>query len=334
VENEMIDNAMVIFGTLTKNYTENLFEGKHFDAVIIDEVSMALPPLVFLAAERATQRVALVGDFLQLPPIVRSDTEVSNERLAKDTYQLAGVVRDNKLVKKVKVLRKLETQRRMVPEIADIARKLVYEHAGNKLEDHDSVKNRPAITWLDFLPKDPIVIVDTADWHCWSGKQPGSLSRFNFGSATISVKLATEAAARFSNKPKKPPIGIVTPFAAQRRIVSRLIREMELNEWVMVGTVHTFQGHEADLLIFDSVLDEPYYAARMCSKKDIKNVKRELNVACTRAKNKFVFVGSSEWLNKCAKPPSGLGELWEYLKKAELISVNEALARISHNPQT
>jgi len=172
IENEIIDNAMVIFGTLTKNYTESLFEDQHFDAVIIDEVSMALPPLIFLAAERATQRVILVGDFLQLPPIVRSDTEVSNERLATDTYRLAGVVRDNKIVKKVKVLRKLETQRRMVPEIANIARNLVYKQYGNELIDDESVKNRDQIAWLDFLPKEPVVIVDTADLHCWSGKQP------------------------------------------------------------------------------------------------------------------------------------------------------------------
>jgi hypothetical protein len=327
IENEIIDNATVIFGTLTKNYTENLFEGKRFDAVIIDEVSMALPPLVFLAAHRATQRVVLVGDFLQLPPIVRSDTEVSNERLAKDTYQLAGVVRDNKLVKNVKVLRKLEYQRRMVPEIANIARDMVYTKAGNKLIDHKSVKSRVPIAWLDFLPQEPIVIVDTADWHCWSGKQPGSLSRFNIGSATISVRLAAEAAVYFNNNPEKapPPIGIVTPFAAQRRLLSKLIEEMGLNDWIMAGTVHTFQGHEADLIIFDSVLDEPYYTARLCWPAHSEKVMRDLNVACTRAKNKFIFVGSSEWLNKCAKPSSGLGKLWEYLKKDELISVNEVL---------
>lgn len=327
IENEIIDSAKVIFGTLTKNYTESLFEDQHFDAVIIDEVSMALPPLIFLAAERATQRVILVGDFLQLPPIVRSDTEVSNERLATDTYRLAGVVRDNKLVKKVKVLLKLETQRRMVPKIANIARDLFYKPCGNKLIDDDSVKTRHPLAWLDFLPKEPVVIVDTADLHCWSGKQPGSLSRFNVGSATVSVRLAAEAAARFNYKPEKthPPIGIVTPFAAQRRLLSKLIEEMGLNDWVMAGTVHTFQGHEADLIIFDSVLDEPYYTARLCWPAHSEKVMRDLNVACTRAKNKFIFVGSSEWLNKCAKPSSGLGKLWEYLKKGELISVNEVL---------
>ena len=68
---------------------------------------------------------------------------------------------------------------------------------------------------------------------------------------------------------------------------------------------HTFQGGEADLIIFDSVLDEPYFSARLCNPRDANDVKRDLNVAVTRAKNKFIFVGSSEWLNKHANPVSG-----------------------------
>src|SRR3990172_9574175 len=93
------------------------------------------------------------------------------------------------------------------------------------------------------------------------------------------------------------PIGIVTPFAAQRRLLSKLVKDMGLERWVAVGTVHTFQGGEADLVIFDSVLDEPYWSARLCSPADADDVLRELNVAATRAKSKFVVVGSSEWLN-------------------------------------
>ena len=36
---------------------------------------------------------------------------------------------------------------------------------------------------------------------------------------------------------------------------------------------------------------------------------RDLNVAVTRAKEKSVFAGSSEWLNKHAKRASGLGQM-------------------------
>jgi hypothetical protein len=314
----IIDGAVAIFCTLTKTYVGEDLAGQRFDAVIIDEISMALPPLIFLAAGRAKSRVILVGDFLQLPPIVRSDTEITNAILGTDTFHLAGVAVDLKPSENCPVLTRLTTQHRMVPEIADVARHLVYEQAGG-LYDDETVKQRNVEEknpWLDFLPKNPLIIVDTADLYCWSGKQPGTLSRFNMYSAMLSVEIAAIAAKKI----KKPsenvsqPIGIITPFTAQRRLLSKLVSDMELDQWVAAGTVHTFQGNQADLIIFDSVLDEPYYSARLITPKDSKDVLRELNVAVTRAKNKFIFVGSSEWLNKCAKPASALGDLWSYLK--------------------
>lgn len=322
LEQKLILEARALFCTLTKNYTGKELDGQKFDAVIVDEISMALPPLVFLAAGRATLRVILVGDFLQLPPIVRSDEEISDERLGTDTFHLAGVACELKPAENCLVLTKLDTQRRMLPPIADVARHLVYNQAGG-LEDDQSVLGRNVPAWLDFLPENPLVVVDTADLHCWSGKQPGSLSRFNFYSATLAVELAAMAAAKAPRPAdgNPPLIGIVTPFAAQRRLLAKLVKEMELGEWVMSGTVHTFQGGEAELIIFDSVLDEPYWSARLANPRNSNDVKRDLNVAVTRAKSKFVFIGSSEWLNNHARPASGLGQMWSFLKdRANLIS--------------
>lgn len=325
----VIDNASAIFCTLTKNYVGKDLQGQKFDAVIVDEISMALPPLIFLAAGRAKLRVILVGDFLQLPPIVRSDTEISSERLRKDIFHLAGVANDMKPAEPCAVLTRLSTQRRMLPPIAEVARHLVYNKTGHRLYDDESVKHRQVNDWLDFLPENPLVIVDTADLHCWCGKQPGTLSRFNMYTATAAVELAGIAARRIplpgENDPQ--PIGIITPYAAQRRLLSRLIDDMELDKWVAGGTVHTFQGSQADLIIFDTVLDEPYWAARLTNpNRDVSDVLRDLNVAVTRAKNKFVFVGSSEWLNRRANPTSALGQLWHFLKnEGDLISVFDLL---------
>ena len=46
----------------------------------------------------------------------------------------------------------------------------------------------------------------------------------------------------------------MTPYAAQRRLLQRLVEAADLRDWVKVGTVHTFQGGEADLVIFDHAL--------------------------------------------------------------------------------
>ena len=328
----VIDEARAIFCTLTKNYTGKELEDQKFDAVIIDEISMALPPLIFLAAGRAKLRVVLVGDFLQLPPIVRSDTEIAKAILGTDTFHLAGIAVDMRPSEPCSVLAKLTTQRRMVPAIANVARHLVYQRVVD-LDDHDEAKQRKVEEvnpWLDFLPENPLLIVDTADLYCWSGKQPGTLSRFNMYSATLAVDIAAMAAKKIQMPPLEEPrpIGIITPFAAQRRLLSKLISDMGLDHWVAPGTVHTFQGNQADLIIFDSVLDEPYYTARLCNPNDCINVLRDLNVAVTRAKNKFIFIGSSDWLNKHAKPASALGQIWGYLKdSADLLSAFDFIGK-------
>lgn len=325
IEQELIAGARALFCTLTKNYVGKELVGQKFDAVVVDEISMALPPLLFLAASRAQKRVVLVGDFCQLPPIVRSDTPISDQRLATDAFALSRVAVDLTPRDDCAVLTRLTTQWRMAPPIADVARHLAYRPP-NVIHDHASVRDRPVPAWLGHLPEANLVIVDTADLKCWTGKQPGSRSRFNFYSANLAVELAAIAAAGIPEDQLKsrPYIGIVTPYAAQRRLLAKLVHEMGLSGWVGPGTVHTFQGNEADLIIFDSVLDEPYWSSRLSNPHNSKKVLRELNVAVTRAKHKFVFVGSSEWLNKHARPASGLGQMWAFLRdRATLVPATE-----------
>jgi superfamily I DNA and/or RNA helicase len=149
LEQEVINGAKAIFCTLTKNYVGESLKGQQFTAVIVDEISMALPPLIFLAAAPASTRVILVGDFKQLPPIVRSKGKIAKERLEKDVFQLADLVTDDlKPVQSVQVLTMLKTQQRMRPEIANVARKLAYRM---NLIDSDKVKTRPTPDWLQVL---------------------------------------------------------------------------------------------------------------------------------------------------------------------------------------
>lgn len=323
LEKEVIAQARVVAATLTKCYIGDHLDGQVFDALIVDEISMALPPLLFVAGCRAHRRVILVGDFKQLPPIVRSDNEITDERLRKDTFHLAGIAHDLKPTDHP-ALTRLHYQRRMQTPIANAARHISY---GQDLVDNTKALEKQAqqnqTDWLKFLSEKALIIVDTADLHAWCGRQAGSLSRFNLYSAQIAVELAAMAAVAISRPDQNitRPIGIVTPYVAQRRLLSRLVQALELSAWVDVGTVHTFQGSEAELIIFDSVLDEPYWTARLCNPSQSEEVKRDLNVALTRARFKFVFVGSSEWLNRHAKPTSGLGQLWHYFKDyADLVS--------------
>src|SRR5262249_17765844 len=158
----------------------------------------------------------------------------------------------------------------MLTPIADVARYISYD-THECLDDHDEVRQRCAPPWMSFLPENPLVVADTADVHCWCGRQAGSLSRFNLYSAQVCVELAGLARQEMQaqNFARARNVGIVTPYAAQRRLLTRLVDALDPGAWVQVGTVHTFQGGEAELVIFDVVLDDPYWTARLCNPKQI-----------------------------------------------------------------
>ena len=122
---------------------------------------MALPPLIFLAAGRATRRVILSATSFNFLPLSEVTHRLVTERLGTDTFHLAGVAKELKPDLSCRVLTKLQTQRRMRTEIADVARHLVYTGAGLNLLDHPEVDERKLPDWLEFLPPKPLLIVDT-----------------------------------------------------------------------------------------------------------------------------------------------------------------------------
>jgi hypothetical protein len=97
VSGEVLLSARALFATLTKTYVSPEIARLGIDTVIVDEISMAMPPLIYLAARLARKRVVLVGDFLQLPPIVRSDEQTPTDRLRTDVFHLSGLAHKLKL---------------------------------------------------------------------------------------------------------------------------------------------------------------------------------------------------------------------------------------------
>lgn len=250
----------------------------------------------------------------QLPPIVHSMSGSPGGLLGEDIFEFRGIRDAVDADVDQPILAKLSVQRRMHPTIADVARELISGY--RDLTDDRDTLTRSEPSWLDvFETGSPLAIVDITEFRSWSGKLPGSLSRFNFVSAQAAVEIAALYAARMPQpEPDAAPrIGIVTPYAAQRRYLTKLIETLNLQGWVTAGTVHTFQGNECDVVIFDSVLSEPHWTARLTDPHQFDAVRRDINVAVTRARYQFVFVGDSAWLKKNAKPDSGYGRLWNHL---------------------
>ncbi|MDE6408425.1 MAG: DUF2726 domain-containing protein, partial [Anaeroplasmataceae bacterium] len=90
--------------------------------------------------------------------------------------------------------------------------------------------------------------------------------------------------------PTDKTIGIVTPYRRQ----AELLKET-LPENIEVGTIHTFQGREQQIIIFSTVANsaEDYIKDDEIIKSFINN-EQLINVAITRAKEKFILVTSDK----------------------------------------
>lgn len=94
----------------------------------------------------------------------------------------------------------------------------------------------------------------------------------------------------------KKHIGVITPFAEQgRKIKDEFESDKQLSH-IKIGTVHTFQGSERDIIVFSTV-----YGKNAGDPKNFFFNRGEtdlLNVAVTRAKKVLIILGSKNLLGQ------------------------------------
>lgn len=86
-------------------------------------------------------------------------------------------------------------------------------------------------------------------------------------------------------------IGVVTPFAAQARLILQKIGDIggrELQKKITVGTAHRLQGAERPVVLFSSV-----YGDRSSQASFIDSTLELMNVAVSRAKDLFIVFGGT-----------------------------------------
>lgn len=290
-EQELIQEALVVGCTLSKATISDLIADRQFDAVLIDEASMAYIPHCVFVSSLAGNHTAVFGDFRQLAPISQADTASTRRWLERDIFDEAGII--DKINQGQTDLRLvlLAIQYRMHPDISTVPNTLFYN---GFLKDGPNVwaDNAP-IAACRPEPEEALVLYDLSgiSAHCFRDRE--SHSRFNLISGMMAVQLAFAIVTTSQHR-----VGIVTPYRAQSRLVGRLLRELQITqEQVYVATVHRFQGSENDIIIFDTVEGPPRRKpGKLVVGIEDSTAMRLANVAISRAKGKFISLVNLDYI--------------------------------------
>lgn len=279
--------ANMVATTVSKLVVDHVFENVKYDLVMFDEVSMAYVTQLICAAMYSRDKFVCVGDFNQLAPIAQS--EAANF-LKRDIFSYFGIIDDKGNLHNHEWLVMLDEQRRMLLEISAFPNQRVYH---NLLKNHASVEKKRDISKRIPLPGDVMSLVDLSGTYCAAYKNSDN-SRFNILSAIVSFGLALTS----MDKENKDAIGVITPYAAQARLINAMIKDNlgDNSKLIACATVHQFQGSQRNTIIFDSVESYPgNQAGYLMSKNENRSLERLINVAITRAEGKFITVAHSRF---------------------------------------
>jgi DNA polymerase III delta prime subunit len=257
-------------------------EIRPFDYVLVDEAGMNAYPKIALAAAVA-KRLVLVGDPLQLPPIVRAWSFRNDENYKRSHFELLQMMRPD-----LSVL--LDEQFRCHPAIYQWSRDAVY---GGKVRSGRGASPHKVKKLLGQPVTSPVVWVDTSRLPGNRSEQSGT-SRINPPQATLAHALLKEL-VRSGLRPDE--VGYIAPFRAQANLLREALEEDRRNPGlagITVATVDAFQGNERKAIVFDMTTLHP-------AKPHEDH--RRLNVSLTRAEDLLVIVGPRRFATTARENP-------------------------------
>jgi len=281
-----------------------------FDYVIMDEAAKATPSETLVPVNMAHQ-VIMVGDHLQLPPLVTAtesvkqqvaiklnleDEKIDFDKIYYDKPSLFEIMFDG-APEEFKEM--LDLQFRMPEQIGNIISNLVYE---NKLR---SISSSGKPHKLNLQTDSTVFMCDTSKYpNRFHDKDSTSKSLYNKCNADVIIDIL-KIIDGYSEllKIEGYEVGVITGYGKQaeyltNQIEDRKLHNLRLKQNLVVATVDSFQGAEKDIIIYDLV--------RSTSENDnsglgFLEMPNRINVAFTRATRLLIVVGDASFL-KNVKP--------------------------------
>ena len=294
-----ISEAKVVGVTALTAPRSPLLAGQHFDVVIVDEAGQICQPAV-LGAIIAADMFILVGDHMQLPPLVKSGVADEGGYGISMLMRLAEGFPD--------AVAKLTMQYRMNEDICQLSNIIAYKgllKCGNDFIRHQkldqSLSNKFSMIdpiykpWMECAinPNQPVVFLDTDDngYLEDNGVRVGAGGPINeFEASIVQGIILSLLICGLDNA----SIGVITPFRSQLRLFNDnpALHESR-SKGLEICTIDRFQGRDKSVIIISLV--------RSNNEGNVGRLLqdfRRLNVAFSRAKHKMIIVGSFTTLQR------------------------------------
>jgi hypothetical protein len=261
-----------------------------FDLVVIDEAGQCSIGHALYPMNRA-KRLLLVGDKNQLKPVITLAPQTNQALMRKYRvpidydYVTNSVISLMQKVDSISKFVMLRYHYRSRKDIIDFSNKKYYRN--QLILKEDDVMSADALRYIDV--------------------DQGKSQRSNERNTSMDE---IEAIVTDIKKRTTGTLGVVTPFRNQARMIKERFAEEGLGH-IDVGTVHTFQGDEKDVIYLTTAIT-PHSSDKTFDW--VKNNEELINVATTRAKKTFVMVSDMKELKKRSNDPNDLHELAQYVK--------------------
>ena len=287
----IVEQSNVVAATCLYSGGKEMPEG-NFDWAIVDEAGRATVPEVLVPLVKA-ERVILVGDERQLPPMVdetaaeEDGNSPSAESLATSLFQLLAEPAEQEGQWHWAGLRR---QYRMHPAIGKLISQAFYD---GQLEQGRPADDFPDYQWMGR----PVKWLSTADLPDHRERRQGQ-SFANRAEVSRIRRWLEGFEAECRQRNSRPVVGIISGYQAQVSTLTRDIDPSNRTRWqnlhIEVATVDSFQGRECDVVLYSTVRSNP--EGNIGFLRDYRRV----NVALSRARSLLVIVGDHQMMRHAA----------------------------------